>query len=71
MDPDLDPHCFQSRIHVFKNAYVKTDGYEIIYNFRLIFFYLNLCNSRGEFNNASARGRSLLWYLSLFIMCKA
>ena len=23
----------------------------------------------GEFNNASVRGRSLFWYLSLFIMC--
>ena len=27
--------------------------------------------TRGEFNKASARERSLFWYLSLFVMCKA
>ena len=27
--------------------------------------------TRGEFNNASLHGRSLFWYLSLCIMCKA
>ena len=28
-------------------------------------------NTRGEFNNASARRALVDWYLSLFIMCKA
>ena len=27
--------------------------------------------TRGQFNNVSARRRSLIWYLSLFVMCKA
>ena len=29
------------------------------------------CDTRGEFNNASARRALVDWYLSLFIMCKA
>ena len=29
-----------------------------------------LCREhRGEFSNASVRGRLLFWYLSLFVMC--
>ena len=32
---------------------------------------LTSLNTRGEFNNASARRALVDWYLSLFIMCKA
>ena len=38
------------------------------------FFDMHVCPlilTRGEFNKASASERSLFWYLSLFVMCKA
>ena len=39
---------------------------------QVIYYYLFSCvATRGKFNNVSARERSLFWYLSLFVMCKA
>ena len=38
---------------------------------RAIFSTQQSRDTRGEFNNASARRALVDWYLSLFIMCKA
>ena len=62
LDPDQDRHNVGPDLGHYCLQMVFSRGQKPL---------LARTQTRGEFNNWRARGRSSFWYLSLFVMCKA